>query len=236
VHGGRAYVVNQLGLPNITAFRIGTAGQLTPLPGTRFVPGGVTSSPADIAVSPDGNVLVVTEKVASQIDLFPLTNGAHVVSVPSNGPGSFGIAFGASSAMLIVEAMNSTISSYAIQEGTSPSLQTITDSLPDTGGTACWIVTSPAGDFAYVINSMTRTISSLSVSPTGALGLVSAVAANMGPLNGPIDAAITHDGKFLYILSSTTGLIAGFSVSSGTLTPLGLVTGLPLSIQGIAAW
>ena len=234
IHGGLAFVVNQSGTPNIASFRIASNGVLTPLSNTQDLPGGATSSPGDIKVTPDGKVILVTEKGTNQIDLF--TPGGSAVSVPSNSMGPFGMAFGANATLLVAEAPSSSVSSYSVVEGTPPSLQVITPSLGDMGGTSCWIVTSPTGDFAYVINSNTRNISSYAVSSTGALSVFSADAGNMGKLNGPIDAALSHDGRFLYVLSSSTGLVMEFRVSNGTLTRIGDVTGIPVSLQGIAAW
>lgn len=236
IQGSRAYVLNQSGNADIKSFQIGSGGVLTPIRGTRTLPGRTLANPGDIAVSPDGSLLVVTEKHTNQIDLFLRGAGGGVSSVPSNGLGPFGFSFGANQTLIVAEATLSTVSSYRIVPGTNPSLQTITPSLPDSGGTACWVVTSPAGDIAYVVNSLSRTISTLAVSPAGALTLISAAAATLGSGKAPIDLAITHDGQFLYVVTTTNGIVAEYSVNGGVLTPIGNVTGLPISIQGIAAW
>jgi len=51
----------------------------------------------------------------------------------------------------------------------------------------------------------------------------------------PIDSALSSDSKFLYVLNSTVGQVAIFRAGGVRLTPLGSVSGLPASIQGIAA-
>jgi hypothetical protein len=61
------------------------------------------------------------------------------------------------------------------------------------------------------------------------------VAAFTGDGSSPIDAATSSDGSFLYVLLSATGQIAIYGINGGTLTPLPVVSGLPLSIQGIVA-
>ena len=61
------------------------------------------------------------------------------------------------------------------------------------------------------------------------------VAAFTGDGSGPIDAAASSDGNFLHVLLSATGQIAIYNINGGTLTPLPVVSGLPLSIQGIVA-
>jgi DNA-binding beta-propeller fold protein YncE len=228
--------LNQQGTPNFTEFEIAKDGTLTPIAGSYDLPGGVGALPGQISVTRGGKLAIVTEEHTGLIDLFPLTPGGQVASVQSNGPKPFGFAFGPNQTLLMTEQGNSTISSYNVLEGTTPSLQTITDSLPDLGITACWIVTNPARDFAFVANFYSESISSLAVSSTGALSLIASEAGNMGAGNLPADMALTHDGKFLYILSSSTGLVAEYSVNGATLTPVGTVTGLPTSLQGVAAW
>jgi 6-phosphogluconolactonase (cycloisomerase 2 family) len=205
-----AYVVNAGGTPNVTALRIGLRGE----------------------------VLVVTEKNTNKIDLFPLAAGSIGTpsSVPSNGPTPFGFTFGLDQTLIVSEAANSTISSYRIQNSaTGPTLRTITGSLADSGAAVCWIVSNPIGRLVLAINSATATISSLEVASGGALQLLAAVAATTPSGSVPIDAAFTPGGRFLYVISTSDGSMAGFSVRNGALTLAASLTGLPLSIQGIAA-
>lgn len=57
------------------------------------------------------------------------------------------------------------------------------------------------------------------------------MAADLGAGFGPTDLDLSRDGRFLYVLSTNTGAIAGFELNDGSLQQ---VEGLPLSIQGIA--
>ncbi len=235
-----AYVLNAGGIPNVTAFRIDVRGQLAMIPGsTRPLPGGSNSGPAQVALTPDGEVLVVTEKNTNRIDLYPIDEPGRLgtpSSVPSNGAVPFGFAFSHDRILVVSEAKNSTISSYRIRNAeNSPVLDSVTKSLPDLGAAACWLITDDSGRLALVANSGTSTISSLRVSPGGTLQLLAAVAANTGPGTAPIDMALTRDGGFLYVLSTSNGMLLGFRLENGSLSQVASVSGLSLSIQGIAA-
>src|SRR5215510_11942550 len=71
---------------------------LVPLAGsTQNLPGGTTAGPAQVSFSPDGGVLVVTEKGTNLIDTFTVNESGVAqpgVSVPSNGGTPFGFVFG----------------------------------------------------------------------------------------------------------------------------------------------
>lgn len=239
VHGDVAYVLNAGGTPNVTAFKIGVSAQLSVIANSTVpVPGGANSAPAQVGISPDGEVLVVTEKNTNQIDLFPIDDGAMAAgsSVPSNGVTPFGFRFGRDRTLIVTEAAASTISSYKIQNAENhPALQTITKSLADSGAASCWIVIDRSRGLAFVVNSGTATISTLSVSPAGALQLVAAAAVSTGSGTAPIDAVLTGNRAFLYVLSTTQGTLTGFRVKNGKSSQVAFVAGLPLSIQGIAA-
>ena len=61
------YVLNEGGTPNIMGFDFDEDGTLTPLPGSnRPLIGGVAADPAQIGFSHDGDLLVVTEKAATE--------------------------------------------------------------------------------------------------------------------------------------------------------------------------
>jgi 6-phosphogluconolactonase len=232
-----AYVLNAGGTPNVTALRIGASGQLTTIASVPL-PGGANSGPAQVGISPDGEVLVVTEKNTNQIDVFPIDDVQMAAgsSMPSDGATPFGFVFGRQRSLIVTEAAASTISSYAVgSEESHPTLQTITKSLPDMGAAACWIAIDRSRRLAFVVNSGTATISSLAVSPQGDLQLLVPAAANTGAGSAPIDLALTRNGGFLYVISARHGTLTGFRVENGTLGQVAFVSGLPLSIQGIAA-
>src|SRR5262245_61638126 len=65
------YVLNAGGEPNISGFRIKPSGKLEPIANsTRRLAGGAAAAPAQVGFSPDGDLLVVTEKNSNVIDTY----------------------------------------------------------------------------------------------------------------------------------------------------------------------
>ncbi|HZT02588.1 MAG TPA: beta-propeller fold lactonase family protein [Steroidobacteraceae bacterium] len=97
----------------------------------------------------------------------------------------------------------------------------------------CWLSVTRDGRVAFVSNTGSGTLSAYEVSASGALSLSSAVAAKVSG-SGPIDAALSPDGSFLYVDDSARGRILSFTVQGAGLQSLATVSGLPATIQGIA--
>jgi 6-phosphogluconolactonase (cycloisomerase 2 family) len=215
---------------------------LVPLPGsTRNLPGGATASPAEISFSPDGSVLLVTEKGTNLIDTFTVRLGIAQagVSFPSNGVGPFGFEFGLNGAALVSNASGgvstgSTVTAYKVFS--NGNVGVITPALGDTQMAACWLVLARSERFAYVANSASGTLSSYSVAGSGELALLNASAATLANSGVPVDMARSRDQTHLLYVRDGNGLIASFAVGAdGSLTPIGSVSGIPMGAQGIAA-
>jgi 6-phosphogluconolactonase (cycloisomerase 2 family) len=245
VYGDLVYVLNAgnsataFGAPDIQGFIMDpSSGRLTQLPGSRrFLPGGPASAAAEVAFSPDGDVLMVTEKGTNKIDTWSVSDDGSPEngrSINSNGAVPFGFAFIRREYAVVSEAMASALSSYnADYDGT---LQLVTGSLGDTQAANCWVVTTKSGHYAFTTNSGSGTISSYQISQDGTLSLLNAVAANTGGGTAPIDMALSTDSQFLYVRDGLNGILDGFQVGSdGSLTPIGSANGVPANAQGIAA-
>jgi DNA-binding beta-propeller fold protein YncE len=238
-HGGLAYVLNQLGIANISGFNVSDSGQLTPIASsTRDLAGGPLAQPAQVSFTPDGTELLATEKGTNIIDLFQVradgrTNGPFPKK--SSGRTPFGFAFGPSSSVVVTEVENrlpekATVSSYQLAgNGLTP----VSPTVPNGQSGACWAVVT--GKNAWAVNTGSATISAFEVGADGSLTLLDPAAAFTGDGTSPIDAAASEDGQFLYVLLSATGEIAAFRIDGTKLTPLFTESGLPLSIQGIVA-
>ncbi len=240
VFGDWVYALNAGGTPNIAGFLLGADGGLTPIPGSVQTLTG--AGPAEVAFNPTGQVLVVTEKATSTIDTFTVdANGVASAAIPhaSNGATPFGFAFDNKGDLIVSEvgggpAGTSALSSYAV--GADGSLTTISGSVPDFEIAACWVAVTNNGRFAYTSNAHppSNDLSAYAVGPTGTLTLSQEVAAKPG--HGPTDLALSGNSKFLYVVDSGDGAIAGFAVgANGSLTPVSTVAGLPLSTVGLAA-
>ena len=229
------YAVNAGGTPNISGFSIDPAtNHLVPLAGsTQNLPGGASAGPAQVAFSPNGEVLVVTEKGTNLIDTFVVNeNGVAQpgVSVPSSGGTPFGFVFGHDDIAIVSDAANSALTSYKVLDSGAISL--VTPALSNGGKAACWAAVPRNGKFAFSANSGSKTISSYAVSGDGRLALLNAVAAT---INVPLDMAFTINSRFLYVRNAD-GTVTGFRLGAdGSLTQVAIVGGLPSGAQGIAA-
>jgi 6-phosphogluconolactonase len=234
------YVVNAGGTPSIAGFVLGSDGSLTMIPGSTQALSG--SAPAQISFDATGQVLVVTEKATSTIDTFVVdANGVAgpAISHASNGATPFGFAFDNKGDLIVSEvgggpSGTSALSSYAV--GADGSLITISASVPDFEFAACWVITTNNGKFAYTSNAHppSNDLSTYAVAPSGQLALAQEVAAKPG--NGPTDLAVSGNSKFLYVLDSGDGAIAGFMVHiDGSLAAISTVSGLVASDVGLVA-
>jgi 6-phosphogluconolactonase len=245
---GLVYVLNAGGTtPNIAGFWLTPAGRLKFIPGSlHTIPGGANSGPAQVGFSPDGSLLIVTEKNTNNIDVFGVADDggiANVVTVPSSGKTPFGFAF-ARHKLVISEAAgtaasagSSTLSSYKLtdDEAVSGVLQPVTQSLDIGQKATCWVQASRKGHFVFTTNTASDTIASFSVSKNGVLNLIAGDAGKVAAGSIPTDMALTRDGKFLYVVGAGTNSLDIFRVNGGTLTWVATESGIPTSSQGIAA-
>lgn len=248
IHDGIVYVLNSHGDPTINGFLLDIAGKLHAIPGSTRSAGAIGSDPAQVAFSPDGRLLIITERLANLIDVFTMDEAgiaaAHAQLI-SNNHTPFGVSFGHNHVIAITETNErvpripvingASVSTYRI--GRDNELEPVSVAVPDHQSAACWIRITPNGRFAYVSNTGSGTLSSYVVSPAGELALLQQLAADTGgPKSVPIDLAITRNGRFLYVLSSLIGTVQGYRIEEdGSLVALTGVTGFPISVQGIIA-
>jgi 6-phosphogluconolactonase len=236
VHGDLAYVLNN-GAPGIAGFSI-AGGGLEPLEGsTRAL--AAEADPAQIAFSPDGRTLVITERGTNSITTFAvdeqgLAEGPQTIA--SSGATPYGFDF-AGGSVIVTEAFGGDIgaaaaSSYSLGDGR---LAPVSTSVADTRSEVCWAAVTNDGRFVFVTNFGDGTISSYTIGDDGSLELSNAVAASLGQ-KGLRDEAITGDGRFLYALDADARRVFGWKVGDdGSLTPVGDADGLPETVAGLAA-
>lgn len=239
-HEGFVYVLNEGGSGNIAGFSLDSRGMLSPLAGSvQFLSnGGTGAAPggAEIAFSPDGGTLAVTEKATNRIDTFAVQGGvaSPAVSHPAAGITPYGFAFNQRGTLVVSEAFGgapnaSALSSYLVRGGFTP----VSASVGTTQTAACWVVISNNGKFAYTTNAGSASISSYAVNKDGSISLMSAVAGRTGA--APTDMATGGSGAFLYALSAGGHAIDAFGMQTdGSLAPLGAVSA-PAGAAGLAA-
>lgn len=243
--GNLVYVLNVGGSSNVVGFRLNNGG-LSQIPAsTRFLTTN-NSGAASLAFSPDGQFLVVTERLTNNLDVFavqPDGTLSPVVVTPSAGPGAFSVLFAPNGAAIVSETgpggvpNGSAISSYAVQA--NGTLALISTSIPTLGAANCWNAVTPDGRFVYVSNAGSATISGFAIGNSGALTPLSGTVVGSNPHGATnLDIAISSDGKFLFTLNSGNGTIGIFAIQNdGTLVNAGSVEGISATsgFNGIAA-
>ncbi|MFJ9025782.1 lactonase family protein [Streptomyces sp. NPDC102259] len=248
VSGNLAYVLNAGGAGSVQGYRI-TAKGLKPLSGSKrglgLENGRVplfSSSPGQVAFTPDGRNLVVTTKSANTIEVFPVGRDGRPAAKPvvtkSAGMVPFAVAFDGAGRMLVAEAGESTVSTYRVRH--SGALELVQKPLPNGQDTLCWL--ERAGDFFYGGNTGNSTVTGYRMDRHGRLALTDEAGIATAPSaksQGVIDIAVAED-RFVYVQNATSGTVDGFRVGrDGALTKVTTVTGLPAfaesGMEGIAA-
>lgn len=249
LHGHLLYVLNAGGSGNITAFTLGSNGHLKPLAhSTRHLSGSVTGSttapaPAQVAFSPDGGTLVVTEKATSLIDTYIIgSNGLATGPTVhhSSGETPFGFAFRSDGIFVVTEAHNAatgeaSASSYSLAGG----FRVVSGSVPDTQTDVCWTVITSDGKYAYITNFGSGTLSSYRIAGHGEITLLKAVAGRTAHAQGPRDQGFSRDGRYLYTIdvgfaNAASRAVNAFRVGSdGSLTKVGVFP-LPAAYPAVA--
>jgi len=238
--GDLVYVLNALGGGSLRAFR-DVSGVLVPVPGSARGLGldpsatpQFTSTPGQVAFSPDGSRLIVTTKAnGNDIDVFRVGAGGRLSAAPAvnSEPGTvpFAIAFDPYGNLVIANAGGNSVATFAIGgDGTLSRL----DSVPTGQAATCWVAL--AGRLLFASNAGSASVTGFSASPGGQLTSLG----NTGTDGGTVDAAAAAGGRFLYVQAGAAGMVDEFSVGTGgTLTQIGSVT-VPGAAggEGIAAF
>ena len=235
---GLVYVLNT-GDRSLVGFRL-TRDGLDELPGSRREL-GPDSDPAQVGFSPDGKRVVVTDRGANAILVYPVRGDGLLgdsQATASAGPTPYGFTFAHDGTLVVTEAFGAAkgkaaASSYRLNGGGA---ELITSSVGNGRSEICWAVPSADGRHVFTTNFADGAISRYSVSDAGELVLDDAVAAvTVDGVPGLRDEDITSDGRFLYAIDADDGRIFGWRITDGELTPAGSWTGLPTTVAGLAA-
>jgi 6-phosphogluconolactonase (cycloisomerase 2 family) len=242
VHDNLVYVLNAGGPGIVQGFRIGGAklhaisGSARSLGLANTSPPNFLTSPGQVGFTPDGQQLIVTTKASrSTIDVYRVRRDGRLSQTamvnPSATPVPFAFTFDPAGRLVSGEAGSSAVTTYTIdRDGTLANPQ----SQSDNQVALCWIVR--ARGFYYVSNTGSNTLSGYRIDAGGTPSLIgpTGIVANTEP--GPIDMAVPSEGNFLYAQTGSTGTLDAFHVNAdGSLTKLGVITGLPPGQEGIAA-
>ncbi|HEY3988642.1 MAG TPA: beta-propeller fold lactonase family protein [Acidobacteriaceae bacterium] len=240
------YVLNSGGPGSVVGFNLGPGGRLTQIKNSTTFLTANTTAGASLAVSPDGQFLLVTERLANNIDAFHLnpdgTLGPIVVNA-NPAPGTFSVAFAPNGKAIVSEtgpanATNgSAVSSYTVDP--NGDLTAVSHSVATFGAANCWDAITPDGTRVYVSNSASDSISGFNIAKDGTLTPIGSTVVGNNPAGSTnLDIAVSADGSYVYTINSQSGNIGIFRIEqNGTLTNLGQAGDLPKSagFNGIAA-
>jgi len=235
IHKNLLYVLDAGGAGSITGYKVDGQGGVELL-ATATQP-LLGAGPAQVAFSPNGSELVVTEKGTSTLDTFEVGSHGYAqpgISSPSAGGTPFGFQFDSLGRVFVSEAAGSA-SSYTVD---ALGAHTISGAVVTHQAAPCWLVVTPDGRWAYTANAGAGTISGFSIAPDGSIALLdtSGATGSFGAGSHPLDEAVSTDGQFLYVLVDGHHTIGGFRINAdGSLTVLGEVGTLPAGAVGLAA-
>lgn len=232
---GRLVYVLNAGTNSVSGLQLGDHG-LTPLPGsTRSLSAGA-QAPVQASFTPDGELLIVTEKASNTIDTFIVgTHGllGQLITNVSDGTTPFGFDFDRAGRVVVSDASGgvagaSAATSYRTgEDGTLLAINLV----PDAQTAACWVVVDRSGNHAYLTNTGSGTVSAYSISHDGSLTLLAGIAASTG--GHPIDEAI--GGQRLFVLDAAGRIVSARILTSGLLGTVSTgAAALPGSATGLA--
>lgn len=238
VHGDRVYVLNTGGESNISGFVL-HGDRLVRVKGSSRNAG---TDPAQVAFSPDGWTLLVTDR-ADKIHAFAVDAEGRAqdpITHESLGATPYGFDLRADGVLVVTEAAGAqagkaSASSYKL--GEPARLASVSGAVGSTRSEVCWAVISKDGRTVFVTNFGDGTISTYAIGNDGSIELREAVAATtVDGTPGIRDEALSSDGEYLYALHADTGRVFGRKVGTdGELAAVGSANGLPLTAAGLAA-
>ena len=237
--GGLVYVLNTENGGAVQGYWL-LSGRLFPIPDANRPLGldptatpQFTHTPGQVAFSPGGSQLIVTTKAnGNDIDVFGIGAGGGLSAQPvvNSEPGTvpFGVAFDPAGHLVVAETGINAVATYTLNpDGTV----TLIDAVPSGQAATCWVASD--GNLLFASNAGSASESGYSVSASGQLTLLGQTPTDPGTT----DAAVSPDGRFLYVQTGTNGIVDEFAVNpSGSLTQIGSVT-VPGAVggEGIAA-
>jgi 6-phosphogluconolactonase (cycloisomerase 2 family) len=241
VHGRFVYVLNAGSAGSVQGYRIdghtlhAINGSNRSLGLGNTNPPAFLASPGQIGFSPDGSRLIVTTKAStSSFVVFGVRADGRLdnaVVTPSAHPVPFGFTFDPTGRLVAAEAGGSVLTTYTLDADNTLSAA---QSKPDGQAALCWVAS--VGGYYYVANAGSASISGYTIDSNGAPSFVTSTGVVGSTEAGAIDLVGSSDGRFLYVQSGGTGNVDEFAVANdGTLTKIGIVTGLNAGFEGIAA-
>lgn len=245
IHHHTLYVLNNTS-SNINGYMVGAGGTMTEIPNSNVALSAANADAAQIAFSPNGDYLYVTERMTNKITSYEVdANGVATLDNVFNSVGNtpFGFMHARDNYMVVSNA-NVSAPGVPVPNGASctsygginsGNLNAQNGAVPNNQSASCWVARTKYGRFVYVTNTGSNTISSYYVAPWGDLYLVHAVAAAGA---APKDVCVAPNNIYVYALNSDPNnlSIGGYRRTPvGDLTSIGSTPNLPPFAAGLVA-
>lgn len=182
------------------------------------------TSPFAIALSPATKAVFVDNNASDSVSAYTINSDGTLTAgsgTVKTGTMPMGMAIDPAGKFLFVANQgSSSVSVFAISGATlkevagSPFTTIPAGSTIPTGPAA--VVVSPTGNFLYVANDFTATVSAYSISSTGGLAVLGASPFTVGL--APSGLAIPPNGAFLYVANSGSNNISVFNICDKVVT------------------
>jgi 6-phosphogluconolactonase len=239
INDNRLYVVNS-GDGTISGFMYDEAGKLLPIENSLQHLSSPSVGPAQIAFSPSGRYLYVTEKRSNKVSILSVrSNGVAmpVASMNSVGTAPSGVEMVRNGYMLVANSdmgapNGSSLTSYGGSE--LGILSELSGKIPSGQTDGSWIAATDHGRFAYVSNYGSSNLSSYYISSSGSIHLAQA---NIESGRSPSDITIASNNYNVFVLSPKDHSIYEYvRTPLGGLRVVGKYVNMPESAAGIASW
>lgn len=186
-----------------------------------------TSTPGQIAFSPDGSRLLVTTKNGAnsvdvyRVGLLGLSARPVVNALPGDVP--FAVTFDGRGHLVLGEAGTNAVATFRLDDdGTLTALGQAA-----TGEKAtCWVAAT--GDTVFASNAGSSDLSGFADGANGSLASLGDTATDPGS----VDTAISSNGRYLYAQTGGAGIVDEYAIGAGgSLTEIGSVT-VPGAVGG----
>jgi uncharacterized protein (TIGR03000 family) len=227
-HGDLVYVANQAPKfanptmkPNVTGFRLGRDGKLTPAEKS-IIEFPADRGPAQVEFAPDGKTLVVTSgfqgEDSSEIHAYRVMGDGTLKEAegspvkPKGASGTVGFSWSPMGGRVLVSNFRgSAVTVFDIDRATA-SVKRMGDAIGDGEKAACWTAISADGRTLYVANFVSNTISVYDVADSGALKLLGTAKRRAGMDPDTKDIELSRDGKYLYAIGAGAKEVAVFRI------------------------
>jgi len=235
------YALNTLS-NTIGVLAIGSDGSLTALPAKMKALSAGADGAAEVRLSPNGHLLVVSERVSNRLETFIVSDDGSLgdgVVTPAAGNTPFGFDFTTRGQVIVSEAASGSASSYNVND--DGSLAVASGAASTLQRAPCWLIVNNSGRFAYTANAGSATVTGFAIAANGTLSLLAStgVSGDLGTGAQPLDLDMSRNGNFVYVMKNGTGTIGAFAVAGdGSLSPLADTPGLlaRAGYMGLAAY